>query len=794
MSGTEHVLNTAELGRRPSRSPDHEAESRALATLAQELATNPDGVLQTLVKLVLELCRADSASVSIFEPGGENGTVRWHAAAGAIAAHLDGTMPREAGPDGAMIARAGVLLFHEADRVFPALREVEPRICENLLAPWHADGKPAGILWAIKHTPEGQFDAEDARLLERLATFAAAAWQTVSALREIEVGRREFAARTRELRESEERQRQLAASYELERSRLEAVLQNLPVGVWIADQHGRLVGKNSQADRIWGGDAPLLESQEEYGRYSAWDATSGRELVADEYPVARALATGRPVEPIELKIRRFDGTEGIVLVSAAPVLDREGRPSGAVGINLDVTQWAAMKAELRASEEELRLITDNTPALIGSIDREGRYRFVNETACRFFGRPREEILGRTMVEVVGERVYERLRPGIEAALRGETARFDDVEPDKHGPGFHGITEEHYVPRVGADGSIEGYSFLAVDVSEQRRIEQALRRSEERFRTLFESIDEGFCVIEVLFNEEGTAVDYRFEQVNPAFERQTGLHDAVGKTARELVPDLEEHWFQTYGEVARTGIPTRFVQEAQPMDHRWFDVYAFRLGEAESRRVAILFTDITERKRVEADIARLAAIVESSHDAIYRCQLDGTIVDWNRGAEELYGYTAAEIVGRDVAVLAPPEQTHEQVEFLRRLERGDDIPPLETVRRRKDGTLVEVELRPSAVRDSVGHMVGIGVIARDVSARKRLERAQEDFLAMASHDLKSPVTVLRGRAQLMRRRKRYDEATVDAILEQTRRIERLVTDLQEVVHLEAGTITLRRMPT
>ncbi len=104
------------------------------------------------------------------------------------------------------------------------------------------------------------------------------------------------------------------------------------------------------------------------------------------------------------------------------------------------------------------------------------------------------------------------------------------------------------------------------------------------------------------------------------------------------------------------------------------------------------------------------------------------------------------------------------------------------------------MRPSAVRDSAGHMVGIGVIARDVSARKRLERAQEDFLAMASHDLKSPVTVLRGRAQLMRRRKRYDEATVDAILEQARRIERLVTDLQAVVQLEAGTTALRRMPT
>ena len=94
------------------------------------------------------------------------------------------------------------------------------------------------------------------------------------------------------------------------------------------------------------------------------------------------------------------------------------------------------------------------------------------------------------------------------------------------------------------------------------------------------------------------VDYRFLEVNPAFEKHTGLRDATGKRIRELAPDHEAHWFETYGRVAETGEPVRFENEAKALGGRWFDVYAFRLGEPEQRRVAVLFTDITERKRLE----------------------------------------------------------------------------------------------------------------------------------------------------------------------------------------------------
>ena len=126
---------------------------------------------------------------------------------------------------------------------------------------------------------------------------------------------------------------------------------------------------------------------------------------------------------------------------------------------------------------------------------------------------------------------------------------------------------------------------------------SLRISEERYRTLFDSIDEGFCIVEVIFDAQGAPCDYRFIEVNPAFERQTGMRDALGKRMRELVPEHEQHWFEIYGRVALTGEPLRFEKRAAGL-HRWFDVYAFALDAAGTRNVAILFNDITHRKLSE----------------------------------------------------------------------------------------------------------------------------------------------------------------------------------------------------
>ncbi|MBW8784541.1 MAG: GAF domain-containing protein [Novosphingobium sp.] len=176
----EDVIITDELARRPSRAADLAAENRALARLAEAMIADPQRVLDQLAEEVMELTRSESAGISLLERG--EGHFRWVAATGQFAPFRNGTMPRDASPCGEVVSRDTVLLFNEAAHIFPALRDVQPKVYENLLVPFRVEGEPAGTVWAIKHTPEGRFEREDARVLESLARFAAASFRLHSAV------------------------------------------------------------------------------------------------------------------------------------------------------------------------------------------------------------------------------------------------------------------------------------------------------------------------------------------------------------------------------------------------------------------------------------------------------------------------------------------------------------------------------------------------------------------------------------------------------------------------------------
>ena len=155
---------------------------------------------------------------------------------------------------------------------------------------------------------------------------------------------------------------------------------------------------------------------------------------------------------------------------------------------------------------------------------------------------------------------------------------------------------------GAPCAVHG---VVMDATRQREAEQQLHATEERYRTVFDSIDEGLCVVDMIYDAGGQPCDYLFVEANPAFVKQTGLSDVVGRRVRELVPDHEQHWFDVFGRVAASGESVRFENEAHRLN-RWYDVYAARLGAPEKRRVAVLFTDITERRRSDAALRRMAA--------------------------------------------------------------------------------------------------------------------------------------------------------------------------------------------
>ncbi len=180
------------------------------------------------------------------------------------------------------------------------------------------------------------------------------------------------------------------------------------------------------------------------------------------------------------------------------------------------------------------------------------------------------------------------------------------------------------------------------LEEQRIVHAELRASEEKYRLLFESIDQGFCTIEVLFDEQDRPVDYRFLSINPCFERQTGLAGAVGRRVLEMVPLHEDHWFQAYGKIVKTGEPMRFEREAAHLG-RHYDVYAWRIGEPAERKVAVLFNDITERKQTEAALResaeRLRLAMAAAHMGAWEMDLRSGAIVWDARQAEIFGRSA-----------------------------------------------------------------------------------------------------------------------------------------------------------
>lgn len=165
-----------------------------------------------------------------------------------------------------------------------------------------------------------------------------------------------------------------------------------------------------------------------------------------------------------------------------------------------------------------------------------------------------------------------------------------------------------------------------DVSSEYAALKSQRQIDAQYKTLFNAIDEGFCIAEVLFAETGEAEDYRFLEANSAFVEHTGLNDPVGKRIRDMQPDIEDHWVEIYGRIALSGVAERFESESSAMG-RWYDVFAFPIGDTAPFLVGILFEDVRERKEMELALrhseTRLHSLIESTSDLIFRMNPDGT---------------------------------------------------------------------------------------------------------------------------------------------------------------------------
>lgn len=405
------------------------------------------------------------------------------------------------------------------------------------------------------------------------------------------------------LAESEKRQREITRLLELDQARLAAVLRHMPVGVWIVDQQGRLTGSNPEADRIWGGDIPLLNGIDDYRKYSFYRPDSGEPLQPQEHPIVRALQTHDLVPSHELNIRRFDMSAGTVLASAAPIKDSQGRLMGVVGVNVDISDLKQMEDALRRSEERLAKAFHATPdAIVISRMSDGLIFEVNDGWQKLFGHQPAEVIGKTSI-ALGFYVRPEDRDEIKARLQ-EDGFLHDLEIQVRCKSGEIRQASLSVELLEIDG-VRCWLSILRDITERKRAEQALRESEWRLRRTQEIAHLGSWELD-LINDRLTWSDevYRIFGLEPQQFAATyeAFLEVVHPDDRMAVDDAYQGSIQAgqdtyeieHRVIRRSTGEVRTVHEK--CEH-------FRNQDGKIVRSIGMVHDITERKLAEAALAK-----------------------------------------------------------------------------------------------------------------------------------------------------------------------------------------------
>jgi PAS domain S-box-containing protein len=347
------------------------------------------------------------------------------------------------------------------------------------------------------------------------------------------------------------------------------ILESITDGFYALDQDWRFTYVNPQAERILDLTPGDLLGQ------VVWEAYPG--AVGSEFERAYRRTASEGVASSVISF--YPDHNRWYEIYAYPAAD------GITVYFRDITEKIQAEVALRESEEKTRNILESIAEAFFALDENWRFTYMNQSG--------EALLDRR--DLIGKDFWQEY-PGVAGNAFEQVYRkaMDDRVPGTL-TAFYPDHDRWYDIRTYP--AANGIAVYFNNVTEQIQAEVALRQSEERYRTLFESLDEGFCTIEVLFDADGKPFDYRFLEVNPAFEQQTGIDNAIGRTMREFAPQHEEFWFEIYGRIALTGEAQRFEHRAASLD-RLYDVYAFRIGDAVARQVAILFNDISDRKRAE----------------------------------------------------------------------------------------------------------------------------------------------------------------------------------------------------
>ncbi|MCT7983731.1 PAS domain S-box protein [Laspinema sp. A4] len=491
------------------------------------------------------------------------------------------------------------------------------------------------------------------------------------------------------------------------------------------------------------------------------------------------------------------GTPLIVASRWVLQYDEFQQPLQVLEINNNITRRQQAEADLRESESRFRQLAENIRDVFWSAD-------VIHDQLIYISPAYEKIWGRRC-----ETLYQNPNDWLDALHPEDRPRVEQGVKRKY---FNGEYDQEYrivlpdgslrwihsraFPIRDQTGKLVRVAGLAMDITDRKTAERAIQASQARLAGLVEIARDG--IISVDGNQKITLF-------NQGAERIFGYDAAevLGQPLDLLMPSRfvlyhrlqVENFGKTVGRTQAMGERTEIT--ARRADGTEFPAEAsISKLEIDGEQIfTAILRDVSDRKRTEAALSQLAAIVEDSEDAILSKTLDGTVVSWNASAYKLFGYSPAEAIGQSILTLIVPSDRHsEETNLLDKIAQGESVQQFETVRMRKNDTPIHVALTISPVKDGRGKIIGISTIARDISDRRQIERMKNEFISIVSHEIRTPLTSIRGAIGLLasgmyQNKPERVQRMLEIALTDSDRLVRLVNDILDLERLESGRLEL-----
>ncbi len=528
----------------------------------------------------------------------------------------------------------------------------------------------------------------------------------------------------------------------------------------------------------------------------------GHQLAIEELPMQRAARSGESTNNEEFEFIWPDGVKKTAMINVAPMRSSDGKPLGALGTIADLTDQKQVERQrdnllqrLQVQHQLLDGVTHHAPISLCIVDTGLRVQWANQAFLHCLNRP-------SLQSVTGERL-DQLPPGtscpglvaaIERVLEsGQREELSELRAHHGGeePSFWNLTvmpfnygsaldkthvllatsnvtdsvlvreelQRHrdQLASLVAERTSEleaANRQLQLEMAERQIISEELQRSSRKVADILESIDDAFLALDTDFN-----ITYANEAAARHYRRSR--EELIGLNMERLSPLFPISEFRRQFTAALSEQQAVHFEAFGNLSYRWMSVHVYPTAEG----LSVFFRDITNRRNNLAAASRLTAIVESSDAAIIYANLAHSIEAWNPGAEHMFGYEAADAIGKQVTLICPADKATELEQLMEGIAAGNKVADYETTCQRQDGSLLEVSMIVSPVKNALGELVGRSLIVNDISERKRLEREylrldrlnlSAQLAAGIGHEIRNPMTTVRGFLQFLAMKPKFDQ--------------------------------------